>query len=589
MSLFIVVAEFDAINHTYAITWFVLNLGVISFRFYAMQKYKNSIAHNVPFYYRIVFIGALLSAFLWAGGTFLFFVKESVAHQAFLALMYAGITAGAMVLFSARKEIFITYSGLYLIPLIYQFFIHEGELNTILALSILLYYLFLCAASVKYEKMVANVILTKNQNNTLLKEMGLSKKRVEELNRNLNDQLQLTNEKVDQLEKTKEELLKASNIKSMFLANMSHEIRTPMNGIYGFLQLLEKTELNQKQAMFVSSMAKSTQHLLQIINDILDISKIESGKVVLEYIPVDIKDDILDALRICEPKAKEKSITLTMSCDEQIYHCIETDKVRLVQVLLNLLNNAIKFTPEHGKVALTITLLEESDTTQKILFEVKDSGIGIDSENIEQIFNPFTQGDVTTTRKFGGTGLGLSICSSLLTMMKSKLLVESAINKGSRFFFTLTVKKSISCIKKPQDEATSEPEDFIGNGRVLVVDDNKTNLLLMEALLEEYSLEADFAQNGQIAVDKVKQNHYMLVLMDISMPVMNGLEATAEIRKFNKYVPIIALTANAMQKDKEKYLLVGMNEYMQKPISIHTLSKMLKQFNIVIAKDIEIP
>ncbi len=495
---------------------------------------------------------------------------------------------------------------------------------------------------------------------------------------------------ITELEYAREIAIASEKAKSEFMANMSHEIRTPMNGIVGFTDLLFKSNLEPKQRQFTEYIKNSTTVLLDIVNDILDFSKIESGHLKLDLIPANPFIDLRGAMTIFKSQATQKNISFIVNIDSSISECLVMDKLRLIQILTNLVNNAIKFTPEHGTVDMSAKLISSEDNREKIIFSVTDTGIGIAKDRLETIFQSFIQADSSTTRKFGGTGLGLTIGASLCNLMGSQLQVESQQGKGSRFFFevefevcdstpTLASQAKYSPIYvldhngeiynnvmtqlkhfglethtgsfeellcgdnkdniivtfnyrqyKPLESISSKiiliddskeafmlarEEDILyhigffdeapsilynailnytmipkgdkvlsaistkdSTFKVLVVEDYEMNRILIEEMLNGYGISPDFAFDGAEAIEKVEDNSYNIIFMDINMPVMNGIDATRILRKKGVKIPIIALTANALEGDKEHYLSEGMDNYLSKPIDVDELEAILTKY-----------
>ena len=372
--------------------------------------------------------------------------------------------------------------------------------------------------------------------------------------------------------KQRDEAIASSKAKSEFLANMSHEIRTPLNAIMGFIDLLIEKEDDKEKLSYLNTINKSSNSLVGVINDILDFSKIESGKLNIEYIDFNPIDELNTTKDLFKAKCEEKSINLHTNFIN-LPSSLSGDILRIKQVINNLLSNAVKFTQENKNIYLNI---EYKDNFLNV--SVKDEGIGISKEYQKQIFNAFTQEDNSTTRKFGGTGLGLTISYNIVMMMGTELKLKSELNSGSEFYFSipLTIGKEIKTLKENNTLVTLD-------GNVLLVEDNKANQMFMKVVLKKLNLKFDIANDGIEAIEQFKKNKYDTILMDENMPNMNGIEATRQIlviEKENnlKHTPIIALTANALKGDRERFLGAGMDEYLTKPVNKKKLVVILENF-----------
>lgn len=386
------------------------------------------------------------------------------------------------------------------------------------------------------------------------------------------------NKALYEMRKAKKQVEASAKVKEQFLANMSHEIRTPMNGIIGLTGVLLNTTLTPAQKEYLTAIKTSGDTLLVVINDILDLSKMEAGKMTFEEIPFTISSITNSITDLFYPKAKEKNVEIKKHIDENIPQPLLGDPSRLNQILMNLMSNAVKFT-QKGEVLLNVHLKEETDSSVTLEFNVKDTGRGIPKDKINTLFLDFTQASAEITRKFGGTGLGLAITKRLVELQGGEISVESKVKEGSTFTFYLNFKKcfdqelAAEILNKDAEEEHA-PVELI-KARILLVEDNPVNQLLAEKLLTDWECVVDVADNGKIAIDKLNKKEYDLILMDIKMPEMDGYETTEYIRKKMPApvcnIPILAATAHAATWEAEKCIKAGMNDYISKPFDVKEL------------------
>lgn len=436
-------------------------------------------------------------------------------------------------------------------------------------------------------------------------QLNSANQQLEERNQELNkvkQQLEHTNKEIQQkneilaqtnqeLEKAKTAALETAQAKSDFLSNMSHELRTPLNGVIGMANLLAQEPLQPSQLQYLETLLFSANNLLVIINDILDFNKLDAGKVKLEHINFNIRSIVKNIHKSLLAKANEKQLNFKTYISPDTPEIVIGDPVRLGQILINLTNNAIKFTKK-GTVAIQVDLEKiDQNNVAHLNFSVSDTGIGIPKDKLELIFENFSQASSTTTRMYGGTGLGLAITKRLLELQNSRIYVKSTVGKGSVFYFTLLLPIGKIVRKKPihlQLNKKNQLKPFQSKHKVLLVEDNKINVLIAKKFLSKWNLSVEVAYNGQEAVNMVQVQPYDLVLMDISMPIMDGYEATKTIRRLDngrlKSLPIIALTASVLEEFKFQAFEAGINDYVSKPFKPQELYNVIHKYIMALTK-----
>ncbi|HSR36584.1 MAG TPA: ATP-binding protein, partial [Desulfurivibrionaceae bacterium] len=506
-----------------------------------------------------------------------------IVEQVAVIFVAAGLTSGSIPILAPLRRLYFAYMLCILLPLLAMLLLQRGPFHGIMASVVVLYILMLLKSATQMSRSLATSLEMSFANAELAENLRRARDEGDALNTELLNENERRRETERELVEARDAAEAASRAKDEFLANMSHEIRTPMNGVLGTLQLLREMEMEPAQREFVRTAYTSADSLLRILNDILDFSKIEAKKLVLESIPVDLRQIIGEALTLHAVQAQEKKIALTADVDPSLPPRLLGDPTRIRQVLSNLVSNAVKFT-EDGRVTVHARVTATDSGRVAIRIEVSDTGIGIEEEKQAVLFQSFTQADGSTTRKYGGTGLGLAIVRQLVLLMGGDLGVKSSPGHGATFWCDLRLPVAAETDGEERAEGQEAAPGVVLHGRILLVEDNKVNQVVAQKMLQRLGQEVVLAENGEAALQALARGERVaLILMDCQMPVLDGYAATTawraiEAREGRGRTPIIAMTAHAMEGDRERCLAAGMDDYLAKPVKKEALAAMLEKW-----------
>ncbi|RKT43264.1 ATP-binding protein [Thiocapsa rosea] len=560
--------------------WFAALVVILVARGLLMMRYRRAgKARSSTDWTRRFALGAAATGLAWGLSVFLL-PSHVLTYQVFLGFVISGMVAGAIPSLSPCLVAYLSYMLGALVPFALRMIVIGDELAYTFLALILLFAVFMWLNARRYHRTLRHSLELGHVNLDLIDSLTQEKERIAALNRDLEREIQERRATEAALVIAKEQAESASIAKGQFVANMSHEIRTPMNGVLGLLEMLAHEPLSAEQKGLVEVAHTSAESLLTVINDILDFSKMEAGRLDLERIPFDLRRLVEDVAGLFTASARSKQIGLLCFVPPGLPARVLGDPHRLRQILTNVLGNAVKFSLS-GEVQVRVDICGEEDERSRFCFEISDTGIGMTPEQLERLFKPFVQADGSTTRRFGGSGLGLAISKDLVELMGGDIQVESTFGRGSRFRIRLPFEPLPDMAEPTEGAAPMRHRPL--KGRVLLAEDNPVNQQVAIGMLMRLGIEPILVQNGAEAIEQLASEHYDAVLMDMQMPVLDGLGATRqwrerEHREGRLHTPIIAMTANAMARDREACLEAGMDDYLAKPVKLAALRETLARW-----------
>ncbi|MBW9269676.1 MAG: response regulator [Candidatus Thiodiazotropha sp. (ex. Lucinisca nassula)] len=557
--------------------WVIINIVCSASVFFVARQFEKRVdLNNANRWLRLYSLLVLVSVVPWGFiGPLGFMIEDEIYHMLTLFIL-GGVTAGGIITRAVIFKNYVLTLFSLLTPTLITLLMQGTALAETVLILILIYMVFMLWVAKSYSRNVKHNIQLWLDNEKLLGEVRDSHAEIAKKNLELTNEIEQGKKIESQLIEAKERSERASEAKNQFLANVSHELRTPLNGIMGFTELLQEERLEQKHDQYVSQIGKAAKSLLHIVNDILDITSIESGQISLNEESFTLRTEMEEVLAIMGPIAERKSLLLKLRIDKQLHNRLYGDANRLRQIISNLLSNAIKYT-ESGYVSLTIKLLNSNGKKILLRFEVEDTGIGIAEAELSTIFDNFTRVENFETRKTEGAGLGLAIVKSLVEKMDGVLDVSSSLNEGSCFSLELPLRvcsKDELCSQPPRAATVTQQQRQ--NFHVLVVDDNEINRMLLCAFLSKLGSPYAVASNGYEALAQIRNNHFDVVLMDIQMPDISGMDVASRLRSESRSIPIlIATTAHAFPEQHQTILEAGFSDLLTKPVGIEELEKTL--------------